>query len=185
MYTKLEEMQVIYNLLLDYMKHQKSAVELFSEKGWKKFQNNDALNFYSEKYKKCESVLVELQKAIRCFSQAYTPEQTREIGGIVESKEQEGKRMFSEMKKNNPNYRSILKEISHNTYFSGAEPQLSDMKLLDDARISGTLETLARSGIITKEQLILYDNMMTYLLEDPDYIEIAKQNEVSNSGIRM
>lgn len=178
MYTKFEEMQVIYNLILDYRNHQKSAVEMFKEEGWKRFQGPDALKYYQERLNKSEAVLAELQKAISCFTQAYTPEQAQ----LAQQREQQGKQIFSEIRRGNADYQGILKEIAHNTYFSGAEPALFDIELSDDRQISNTLESMARSGSITKEQLILYDNFMTYLEQDPDYIEIARQNEAEHTG---
>ena len=179
MYTKFEEMHVIYNLLLDYRNHQKSAVEMFKEDSWKKFQGPDALNYYQERLNKSEAVLTELQKAISCFTQAYTPEQAQ----LAQQREQQGKQIFSEIRRKNEDYQGILKEIAHNSYFNGTESMLSEMQLSDDGQISNTLETWARSGLITKEQLIFYDNFMTYLQQDPDYIEIARQNEAEHAGI--
>ncbi len=179
MYTKEEEIKVISNLLINYATCQKEAIEFFKNENQRKFRDNSILISCQEKLEKCIQILNKLKGIIMLFDQAYTPEQLLP-GGIAEKKAQEGKILFSELKKD-PIYISLMKEIAHNSYFNDVDEELSNIQLPEEL-ISDHLESRFRSGAISKEQLILYDNYFIYLCQDSEYLNSVNQKSQSSSN---
>ena len=175
MYSKEEEIRIIYNLLTDYMNHQQKAIELFSSGNWAQYQSKDVVVFYQTKLTKCMNILNSLKVIMAYFNQAYSEEQLLP-GGIADKRAEEGRRLFSDLRKD-PDYVLIMSEIAHNSYFNGNDSELSGI-MLPENMISDHLENRFKSGAISKEQLILYDNYFTFLINDQEYnANIQRSNE--------
>lgn len=191
MYSKFEEMSVMKQTIQNYASNQKSQYEsILSElKGeLNNFPNIDSdiatfkidslqtktslLSNYRTDYQNALSVVNELDKAIRSYYQAYSIEDIS-LGGIADRHMKEGNRIFHEIRTKNAEYKRIIDEIAFRL-FCEHDPHIDGLELNFDAK-ADSLEKDFQTGKITKEQLIYYTNMVSALLQNPDYIKYMSQ----------
>ena len=185
MYSKYEEMQVMRQVIQNYADNQKmnyeSEVALLKEKADKLDINSElgslqrdvgSLSVIQTNYQSALSIVSELNKAIRCYEQAYTPEQLQP-GGIAEERAKEGNRIFHDIRTQNPEYKRIMDEVS-NELFKSHDYHIEDLGLDFDAKVE-SLEKDFEAGKLNKEQLIYYTNVCWTLSQNPQYIEYMNQ----------
>lgn len=202
MYSKYEEMRVMRQVMQNYADNQKRQYE--STIAMLKEQSNNfpldinsdrtntelsslqskvsLLSDYRTDYQSALSVVSELNKAIRCYEQAYTPEQLQP-GGITEQREKVGNRIFHDIRTQNPEYKRIMDEIAYGL-FVAHDPMIEDLGMDFDTKAE-SLDKDFEAGKITKEQLIYYTNMCWALTQNKDYIEYMSQFQQEQGEMHM
>ena len=188
MYSKFEEMRVIRQVFQNYTaelkrdyegyvamlkdKSNEFPLDIDNDQAYKKIKTlqstADSLSSHLMEYQNALKIIGELDKAIKCYTQAYSPEQLLS-GGVAEQRAKEGNKIFYDIRTQNPVYKSIMSEIAY-SLFVNHDSMIEDLGMDYDAKVE-SLEKNYAAGKISKEQLIYYTNMGWHLSQNPNYIE--------------